>query len=167
MTMLKITQSLDGSLNTYTDAAHGDVKENGRSTGGYLVKFGPGAVSWNSKVQPFVALSTSEAEFIAVVEAGKEIFWMCNILKEFGYKIDGPCILHCDNQSAIQVAKNPDHHRWMKHLDLQFFWLRDAVENGAFTVSYLPTGEMPADALTKPLSRQKVIEGRSMMGLDE
>jgi hypothetical protein len=153
-------------FNTYTDAAHGDVKENGRSTGGYLVKFGSGAVSWNSKVQPFVALSTSEAEFIAAVEAGKEIFWMRNILKEFGYKIDGPSLLHCDNQSAIQVAKNPEHHGRMKHLDLRFFWLRDAVENGAITVSYLPTGEMPADALTKPLSRQKVVEGRKMMGLD-
>jgi len=47
---------------------------------------------------------------------------------------------------------------------LRFFWLRDAVENGAITVSYLPTGEMPADALTKPLSRQKVVEGRKMMG---
>ena len=166
---LKLVYGPDNSgrlFNTYTDAAHGDVKENGRSTGGYLVKFGSGAVSWNSKVQPFVALSTSEAEFIAAVEAGKEIFWMRNILKEFGYKIDEPSLLHCDNQSAIQVAKNPEHHGRMKHLDLRFFWLRDAVENGAITVSYLPTGEMPADALTKPLSRQKVIEGRKMMGLD-
>jgi hypothetical protein len=166
---LKLVYGPDNSgqlFNTYTDAAHGDVKENGRSTGGYLVKFGTGAVSWNSKVQPFVALSTSEAEFIAAVEAGKEMFWMRNILKEFGYKIDGPSLLHCDNQSAIQVAKNPEHHGRMKHLDLRFFWLRDAVENGAITVSYLPTGEMPADALTKPLSRLKVVEGRRMMGLD-
>lgn len=153
-------------LNTYTDAAHGDVKENGRSTGGYLVKFGTGAISWNSKIQPFVALSTSEAEFIAAVEAGKEVLWMCNILKELGYKIDEPSVLHCDNQSMIQVAKNPEHHGRMKHLDLHFFWLRDAVENGAITLSYLPTGEMPADTLMKPLTRQKVMECRKMMGLE-
>lgn len=154
-------------FSTYTDAAHGDVKENGRSTSGYLVKFGTAAVSWNSKVQPFVALSTAEAEFIAAVEAGKEIYWMRNILKEFGYKIDGPSSLQCDNQSAIQVAKNPEHHGRMKHLDLRFFWLRDAVENGVITLSYLPTDKMPADALTKPLSRQKIEDGRKMMGLNE
>jgi hypothetical protein len=91
-------------------------------------------VSWNSKVQTFVVLSTSEAEFIAAVETGKEIFWMRNILKEFGYKIDEPSLHHCNNQSAIQVAKNPEHHGRMKHLHLHFFWLRDAVENGAITV---------------------------------
>jgi hypothetical protein len=131
-------------FNTYTDAAHGDVKENGRSTSGYLVKFGT-----------------------AAVEAGKEIYWMRNILKEFGYKINGPSSLHCDNQSAIQVGKNPEHHGRMKHLDLHFFWLRDAVENGVITLSYLPTDKMPADALTKPLSKQKVEDGRKMMGLNE
>jgi hypothetical protein len=91
---------------------------------------------------------------------------MHNILKGFGYKIGGPSLLHCDNQSAIQVAKNPEHHGRMKHLDLRLFWLRDAVENGTITVSYLPTGEMPADALTKPLTRQKVVDGRKLMGLD-
>ena len=130
-------------FNTYTDAAHGDVKENGRSTSGYLVKFGT-----------------------AAVEAGKEIYWMRNILKEFGYKINGPSSLHCDNQLAIQVGKSPEHHGRMKHLDLRFFWLRDAVENGVITLSYLPTDKMPADALTKPLSKQKVVDGRKMMGLN-
>jgi len=74
--------------------------------------------------------------------------------------------MQSDNQSAIQVAKNPEHHGRMKHLDLHFFWLRDAVENGAITVSYLPTGEMPADALTKPLSRLKIVAGRKLMGLE-
>jgi hypothetical protein len=166
---LKLVYGPDNSgqlFGTYTDTAHEDVKENGRSTGGYLVKFGTGAVSWNSKVQPFVALSTSEAEFIAAVEAGKEIFWMQNILKEFGYNIDGPSLLHCDNQSAIQVAKNTEHHGRMKHLDLHFYWLRDAVENGAITITYLPTAEMPADSLIKPLTRQKVVDCRKLMGLD-
>ena len=97
-------------FSTYTDAAHGDIKDNGRSTSGYLIKCGTGAVSWNSRVQCFVTLSTVEAEFIAVVEAGEEIFWMRNILKQFGYQINGPSLLHYDNQSVIQVVKNPEHH---------------------------------------------------------
>ena len=91
---------------------------------------------------------------------------MIQWLTIFQHKIDGPSLLHCDNQFTIQVAKNPEHHGRMKHLDLHLFWLRYAVENGAITVSYLPAGEMPADALTKPLSRQKIMEGRQMIGLD-
>jgi len=91
---------------------------------------------------------------------------MRNILKEFGYKINGPSSLRCDNKSAIQVAKNPEHHGRMKHLDLRFFWLRDAVESGIISISYLPTADMPADSLTKPLPRQKMIFCRKSMGLN-
>jgi hypothetical protein len=165
---LKLVYGPDASgelFSSFTDAAHGDIKENGRSTSGYVIKIGTAAVSWSSKVQPFVALSTAEAEFIAAVEAGKEIFWMRNILKEFGYNINGPSTLHCDNQSAIQVAKNPEHHGRMKHLDLRFFWLRDAVESGAISISYIPTADMPADLLTKPLSKVKVEHFRNLIGL--
>ena len=90
---------------------------------------------------------------------------MRNILNEFGYNITGPSKLHCDNQSAIQVVKNPEHHGRMKHLDLRFFWLRDAVESGAISISYIPTADMPADLLTKPLSKFKVEHLRKMIGL--
>lgn len=90
---------------------------------------------------------------------------MCNILKEFGYNINGPSKLHYDNQSAIQVAKNPEHHGRMKHLDLCFFWLRDAVETGAISILYIPTAEMPVDLLTKPLPKVKVEQFRKMIGL--
>ena len=165
---LKLVYGPDASgelFNSYTDAGHGDVKENVRSTSGYVIKVGTAAVSWSSKVQPFVALSTAEAEFIAAVEAGKEIFWMRNILKEFGYNITGPSTLYCDNQSAIQVAKNPEHHGRMKHLDLRFFWLRDTVESGAISISYIPTAEMPVDLLTKPLPRIKVEQFWKLIGL--
>jgi hypothetical protein len=91
---------------------------------------------------------------------------MCHILKEFGHKLNGPSLLCGDNQSAIQIAKNPEHHGKIKHLDLQFFWHRDTVESGTITISYLPTAEMPLDALTKALTRQKIDEYKKMMGLD-
>ena len=61
-----------------------------------------------------------------------------------------------DNQSAITVARNPEHHGRMKHLDLAFYWLRDQVYNGVITVDYLQTDEMPADMLTKALPRTTV-----------
>ena len=103
---------------TYTDADHGGNPDNGRSTGGYAILIGGGAVSWSSRLQPVVSLSTTEAEYIAAVEAGKEIIWMRNLLTEFGFKITSPSHLLIDNNSAVTVAKNPEHHGRMKHLDL-------------------------------------------------
>ena len=75
--------------------------------------------------------------------------------------------LHVDNKSAIQVAKNPEHHGRMKHLDLRFFWLRDQVEAKAIAVAYIPTDAMPADILTKPLGRLKVNACRQLLGLED
>src|SRR5438876_12056480 len=118
-------------VTSYSDSDHGGSKDTGKSTGGYLIKMGTGAVSWSSKLQPIVTLSTTEAEYVAAVEAGKEIVWMRNILSEFGYKFISPSTLNLDNQSTISVSKNPEHHGRMKHLDLRFYWLRDAVESGS------------------------------------
>ena len=108
---------------TYSDSNHGACKDTGRSTGGYVVKIGTGAVSWSSKLQSVVALSTTEAEYIAAVEAGKELKWMRSLLGEFGYKFDNASTLCIDNMSSINVSKNPEHHGRMKHLDLKFHWL--------------------------------------------
>ena len=151
---------------SYSDSDHGGSKDTGKSTGGYLIKMVTGAVSWSSKLQPIVALSTTEAEYVAAVEAGKEIVWMRNILSEFGYKFTSPSTLNLDNQSTISVSKNPEHHGRMKHLDLHFYWLRDAVESGSIVPHYIPTEEMPADLLTKPVPRAKVEFCRKMMGLE-
>lgn len=91
---------------------------------------------------------------------------MQNMLKELGYMPPVPSKLYVDNQSAITVAKNPEHHGRMKHLDLAYYWLRDKVENGTISPQYLQTDEMPADMLTKALSKPKVEEFRSMIGLE-
>ncbi|KAI0923982.1 hypothetical protein AcV5_010529 [Taiwanofungus camphoratus] len=150
---------------TYSDAAHADCRNTGRSTGGYVVKVGTGAISWSSKLQGIVTLSTTEAEYIAAVEAGKEILWMRNILTEFGYTIDMPSTLYIDNQSSLSVTKNPEHHGRMKHLDLRFYWLRDTVETGIITTEYMPTKLMVADVLTKALTIPQLVWCRQMMGV--
>ena len=110
-------------------------------------------------------MSSTEAEYIAAVDAGKEMLWMRNILQEFGHSISTPSTLFIDNQSALNVSKNPEHHGRMKHLDLRTFWLRDAVEAKHIASFHLPTDDMPADLLTKSLAREKVVKFRSMMGL--
>ena len=111
----------DDIFATYSDADHGGDKDCGKSTSGYLVKIGLGMVLWRSKLQPVVTRSTTEAEFIAAGAAGTEIWWIQNILKELGYTPPAPAKLYMDNQSSMSVAKNPEHHRRMKHLDLCFY----------------------------------------------
>ena len=154
-----------GMFTTFCDADHGGDEDSRRSTSGMVVKMGTGAISWASRLQPFVTLSTTEAEYIAAVSAGQEILWLRNLFTEFGYKFDAPSTLYMDNQSALSVAKNPEHHGRMKHLDLRFYWLRDVVADGQIAVHYMPTDTMPADVMTKALSRVKVQDMCSMLGL--
>ena len=90
---------------------------------------------------------------------------MCNMLHEFGYSNNTPNTLYIDNKSAICVAKNPEHHGCMKQLDLQYFWLRDAVDEHLILPEHLQTDEQPADLLTKPLCPDLVQKFKVKMGL--
>ena len=91
---------------------------------------------------------------------------MRNLLSEMRTPVTSSSKLYIDNQSALSVAKNPEHHGRMKHLDLQFFWLQDAVDAGIITLEHLHTDSMPVDLLTKPLPCAKVELFRRMMGLE-
>ena len=111
---------------------------------------------WSSKLQGIIVLSSTEAEYSATVESGKEIIWMWNLMAEMGIKQNEASILHINNQSAIQVTKNPKLHSCMKQLDLKFFLLHNMVECNTITPTYMPTDQMPSDILTNPLSKVKV-----------
>ena len=148
---------------TFCDADHGGNPDNGKSTSGILVKVGRGAVIWTSKLQSIVTLSTTEAEHVAGVVGGKEICWMRNLMLELGYKIKGPSQLWMDSQSSMSVAKSPEHHEQMKHLDLHFYWLRDEVERRTIELMYLQTDDMLADLLTKYLPKPKVEKLQEVM----
>jgi len=130
-----------------------------------VVKMGTGVVSWSSKLQNIVALSTTEAEYMAAVQAGKEIKWMHNLMHELGIPLPGTSTLFLDNQSVISVAKNAEQHGRMKQLDLCYYWLRDAVQEQAVTPIFVPTTQQAADLLTKLLTTPKVREFCQMMGL--
>ena len=92
----------------------GDV-ESCRSTLGYVITYAGGALSWQSRLQKVVALSTIEAEYMAMVEVGKELIWMKNFLRELGMKQER-FLLHYDNQSVIHLAKNAAYHSRTKHI---------------------------------------------------
>ena len=150
----------------YSDADHGGDKDSGRSTGAYVIKMGTGAISWKSKLQDVVTLSTTEAEYISAVHAGQELLWLNNLFSELGYTFTDPHTLFIDNQSAISVSQNPEHHGRMKHLDLKYYWLRDEVTvKKSIATDHCPTDIMPADVLTKPLTLSKVKTACTLLGL--
>jgi len=141
------------------------IMEGTLTVGSPLVKLGTGAISWSSKFQTMVALSTTEAEYIAAVEAAKDIIWMRQFMGELGYSPSSPSTLLMDNQSAISVSKNPEHHSKMKYLDLRWYWLRDVVDLEIVKPVFVPTEDMAADILTKSLMRPSVEKCRMLMGL--
>ncbi|MGH7238510.1 MAG: hypothetical protein ACREHG_00435 [Candidatus Saccharimonadales bacterium] len=150
----------------YSDADHGGDRDSGYSTGAYVVKMGTGVISWRSKLQDVVTLSTTEAEYIAAVHAGQELKWLHNLLTELGYTFKSGHTLCIDNQSAIAVTQNPEHHGRMKHLDIKYFWLRDEVaKKKAIRTIHCPTDFMPADILTKALPLVKVKTACGLLGL--
>ena len=132
-----------------------------------VIKVGTGAVSWSSKLQGIVTLSTTEAEYVAAITAGQEVVWLRYLLTELSYKFTGPSTLFLDNNSAVQVAKNPEHHGRIKHLDLRLYWLRDQVNLGAIRILHLRTDDMPADLMTKALGRIKVKGFTKMIGVGD
>ncbi len=93
---------------------------------------------------------------ISAVSAGKEILWFCNLFTKFGFSFPHVSVLYIDNESALSVAQNLEHHGHIKHLDLCLYWLCDEVEKEKINIVHLQTEDMLADALRKELEREKL-----------
>ena len=153
------------TLQGFVDADWASDVNDRKSTSGYVFMLGGAAISWSSKKQAAVALSSTEAEYIAAAHAAKEALWLRRLLTELGMPMISPTTLHIDNQSAIAIARNPEFHDRTKHIEVRYHFLRLLVENEQIAPTYLPTGEQIADALTKGLSREKHEKFSELMGL--
>ena len=122
------------------------------STSGSVFILNKAAISWSSKRQQTVALSSCEAEIVAASEAAKEAISLSRLAREFGLLDDEPIDLHLDNTGAIDVAYNPEHHTRMKHVERRHFFVREAVENHLLRVPFVRTDKNLADFFTKPLT---------------
>ena len=109
------------------------------------------AISWSSKKQPTIALSTCEAEIVAASEASKDAISLRALLEDLGFADPSPTCLAVDNQSAIAVAYNPEHHDRMKHVARRHFFIRECVENAQIVVPFVASADNLADFFTKPL----------------
>ena len=136
----------------YSDADWAGDLDSRRSTTGYVVYAGGGPIAWQSKLQPTVAASTMEAEYMAAFFAIQELVWVKGVLSELGIDLVDRTTLMMDAQSAISLAKNPTHHKRSKHIDIKYHWLREhTCEDGDVDLVHCATGNMDADLLTKAL----------------
>jgi hypothetical protein len=154
----------DKSIEGYADADWASQADR-HSVSGYAFRYGCGVVTWSSKRQPIVALSSTEAEYIAAAHAAKEIYWLRAFLGEIGRDMAQPTIFRCDNQSTIAICRDNKFHARTKHIDIRYHFVREAVEAGHIVAHYIPTDENLADIFTKALSRYKFEYFVKLLGL--
>jgi hypothetical protein len=143
-------------LDIFADA-DGMSLENRKAVSGYAFILNGAAVSWSSKQQEIVSLSTTEAEYITLTYTAKELIWFRAFISELFAPIRFPMIIYNDNQSAISLAHAElgQFHARTKHIDIRYHFIREKIEDGTLEVVYCPTAEMTADVLTKALAAFK------------
>ena len=151
-------------LEGYADA-DGSTNEDRKVVSGYTFLIDGGAVLWCMKKQEIIALLTTEAEYVAVTHAAKEALWLRTLIKEIFGNINGPTTLYSDNQSAIALMRDHQHHTRTKHIDIRFHFICWVIEEGKIKLIYCPTNNMLANSFTKALPSAKVKHFATALGL--
>ena len=163
-----ITYGTSSGLEGFTDADWASDQETRRSLGAYVFLLYGGPVSWSSKRQQSIALSSCEAEYMAQTQAAKEAIWLTRLFSELDVGLGlpkAPVLIKADNQGAIALASDPRFHSRTKHIDIQWHFVRDQVETGAVEFQWVRTSEMVADGLTKALTNEKFATFIRQIGL--
>lgn len=153
----------DETINGYVDSDWAENVDSRRSCTGWIFKLAGGAVSWGCKRQKTVALSTAEAEYMAMSSANQEILWLNQFLSQF--EIVDAILLRGDNQSALGIAREEAYRPSIKHIAIRYHFIRECVENGTVRLMYVPTDANVADCLTKGVSANKLVFCVSGMGI--
>lgn len=153
-------------IEAFTDADWASDVENRKSVSGTLIFVAGGPVIFRSCQQSLVALSTTEAEFIAAAETIKELIWVKTLLTELNIAYEG-ATLKCDSQTAIRLIKNPEFHRRTKHIDIKYHFIRDHFSRQEYKLLHVSSENQLADFLTKALPRDKHAELVNNSGVKE
>ena len=150
----------------YTDANWAGDLDDRRSTSGNVFLLAGGPISWTSKRQSVVAVSTAESEYIALFHCTQEALWLCKLMKGINQaEAVEPMKLYIDNQAAIKIASNFNGHGRIKHMDIKYHFTRDAIIHKHVHLVYCPTKDMVADIFTKSTPREKFVSMRNLMGI--
>jgi hypothetical protein len=151
------------TLQGYSDSDWANDIDSRRSRTGYTFFLGSGCISWHSKRQATVALSTTEAEYMALSSASQELLWILSFLREIGIEPKGPVIMNQDNKGCIDLTKNNKNHPKTKHIDIRHHFVKDLVDQGTIEMQYCPTKGMIADIMTKALASPRFLELKGLL----
>lgn len=166
---LGINYSKSGKpLHAYVDSDWGGNLDNRRSCTELVLMLVEGPINWKYKQQKSVALSSMEAEYMALSEVVKEVISSRRLLTHMKDDIymDKPTSINCDNQSTIKFSKDNIYHQRSKHVDIRFHFTREAQEAKKIIVQYIPTVDNPTDLLMKPLLKNKMLKCRNIINLN-
>ncbi|GAA5972784.1 hypothetical protein JCM11641_003938 [Rhodosporidiobolus odoratus] len=156
-------------LSGWSDSDHAADKETRRSISGFVFCIGDfftfTAICWNARRQRSVAISSTEAEYMALSEAAREAMWLRQLLVEIGFPPSSPALIRGDNSGALLLANHPTSHGRTKHIATHYHFTREQVAEGTVALKWVPTGEMAADLMTKGLAPAKHILFSKMCGL--
>lgn len=153
-----------GELKIFSDADYAGEPASRRSVSGMVSMYGGGAVTWMSRRQQCVSLSTTEAEYVAASEAAKEAVWLSRLLRSIALVRTAP-VLYCDNVSAIRLARNDEFHRRSKHIDVRYHYIRELLKSGKLLVEYVASKDQVADICTKPIQRITFVNLCGLLGM--
>ncbi|PNX79687.1 copia-type polyprotein, partial [Trifolium pratense] len=135
----------------WSDSDYAGDLDDMKSTSGYVFMLGTGAISWSSKKQPIVTLSTTEAEYVAASICACQCLWLRSIMSHLKFEQSKPTVIYCDNSSCIKLSKNPIMHDRCKHIDVRFHFLRNLAKEGTMELKHCTSQEKLADLMTKLL----------------
>jgi len=150
-------------INAFSDADWAGDLDTRRSTSGYVIFLGTTCISWKSKLQPTVAKSTTEAEYMAISDACDEIRYLIPIANDMGIDTSKAILVNEDNQACIAISKNNINNSRTKHIDIKYHSIREHIENEIIYVKYIKSDENTADIMTKGLS--KLLHRKHVAGL--
>ena len=155
----------DLQIRAYCDADWGACPLTRRSLTGYLVTIDGSPISWKTKKQTTVSRSSAEAEYRSMAATTSELMWLKAFLASLGVFHESAMHLFCDNQAALHIAKNPVFHERTKHIELDCQFVREKLEAGDLTFSYISSNQQPADIFTKALGRKQFTYLRDKLGM--
>ena len=162
---LHYSSSVDEDLVGYSDSDWAGDLDDRRSVSGYMFKLCGAPISWRSKKQASVALSTAEAEYVALSSATQETVWLRKLTSELKFEQSRPTVVYEDNQSSISMAQNAQYHGRTKHIDIRHHFVREKVNDGEIELKYCRSDRMLTDMLTKGLSGTVFETLREMTGI--